>query len=259
MQSACEYFYPEGNTSMFVPTLTAVSEGSEISLGSEQSAMNVLADYSESGEYESILDSSDLVPLGTSEITVSTSEGSANASTPLISAEFADDKFSSSKAVSAFRVTSSTKPFGLSRISDAVEESEFSLDSSSITVSANLSELDLLSEYGEYYTASKSVSESSVTSVVENESSVSEADYGMSVTVYCISGADFNFKTEVLTMIPEFTQIDASKSTEFVQQNYSLVGIHKLNESSEIHEFVAMVVIQVQLFFFDTKHFLSLL
>ena len=40
--------------------------------------MNVLADYSESGEYESILDSSDLVPLGTSETTVSTSEGSAS-------------------------------------------------------------------------------------------------------------------------------------------------------------------------------------
>ena len=63
MQSAYQYFYPEGNTTAFVPTLTAVSEGSEISSGSEQSAMNVLASYSESGEYESILDSSDLVPL----------------------------------------------------------------------------------------------------------------------------------------------------------------------------------------------------
>ena len=212
MQSAYEYFYPEGNTTMFVPTLTAVSEGSEVSSGSEQSAMNVLADYSESGEYESILDSSDLVPLGTSETTVSTSEGSANASTPLISAEFADDKFSSSVAVSAFRVTSSTKPFGLSRISDAVKESEFSLelDSSSVTVSASVSELDLLSEYGEYDTVSESVSESSVTTVVENDSSVSEADYGMSV-------ADYSLKTEVSTMTPEFIQIDVSKSSEFVQ------------------------------------------
>ena len=44
MQSAYEYFNPEGNTTMFVPTLTAVSEGSEVSSGSEQSAMNVLAD-----------------------------------------------------------------------------------------------------------------------------------------------------------------------------------------------------------------------
>ena len=58
----------------------------------------------------------------------------------------------------------------------------FSLDSSSITVSANLSELDLLSEYGEYYTASKSVSESSVTTAIENDSSG-------------ISGADSSLKT----------------------------------------------------------------
>ena len=40
-------------------------------------------------------------------------------------------------------------------------------------------------------------------------------------------------------MIPEFSQMGALKSTEFVQQSYSLVGIRKLNESSEIHEFVA--------------------
>ena len=239
MQSAYEYFYPEGNTTMFVPTLTAVSEGSEVSSGSEQSAMNVLADYSESGEYESILDSSDLVPLGTSETTVSTSEGSANASTPLISAEFADDKFSSSVAVSAFRVTSFTKPFGLSRISDAVKESEFLLNSSSVTVSASVSQLDFLSKYGEYDTVSESVSESSATTVIENDSSVSETDYGMSVADFGISGPDFGLKTEVSTMIPEFTQFDASKSTEFVQQNYSLVGTRKLNESSEVHEFVA--------------------
>ena len=99
--------------------------------------------------------------------------------------------------------------------------------------------MDFLSKYGEYDTVSESVSESSATTVIENDSSVSETDYGMSVADYGISGADFGLKTEVSTMIPEFTQFDASKSTEFVQQNYSLVGIRKLNESFEVHEFVA--------------------
>ena len=99
--------------------------------------------------------------------------------------------------------------------------------------------MDFLSKYGEYDTVSESVSESSATTVIENDSSVSETDYGMSVADYGISSADFGLKTEVSTMIPEFTQIAVSKSTEFVQQNYSLVGIRKLNESSEVHEFVA--------------------